>query len=430
MDPLQGSNGMVLWKKVGTLCRFSALGAAVWVMALVGQTARALENAKVMPQGISRFNLRVVNTTIREKTDDQGQARPLAQPLSKDLTFKDVLQGEKDPLKRELTAGFLLANGLAESATLGSFGADLAGRVTVYAPIYSFGITDRLTLAATVPVYQASMNVSVGFRANSGSQTFRDTLVSGFNNQAEGARDFVSRINDAVGRLGSKLTENGYRELEPWQETALGDAQLLAKYALVQGGPVQMAVMAGAVAPTGRVDDPDNLIDVGFGDGQWDGLVQLSLDQPVGQSGMFFNQYARYTAQFEDQPTLRMKTADEVIEVPKKRVQRDLGDKLNAGVSVQFEGPSGLTAGTGYNYFYKGQDVVKGAPTASQNEWQRDTLQRAHEAEVSVGYSAVPAFRRKEVAVPFELSLSYRHQMFSDNMPVAHQLQFESGIFF
>jgi hypothetical protein len=392
--------------------------------------ALAFENAKVMPKGVSRLNLRVVNTTINDKTDGGGSAQDLAQPLAKQLQFKDVLKGEQDELKRELTAGFLLANGISESASLGSFEADLAGRVTVYAPIFSFGITDRLTIAATLPVYDASVNANLGFRPGQGSTAFRDTLVAGYNNQAEGARDFVSRINDATNRLGNKLVENGYQRIEPWRETALGDAQVLAKYAVLKDAPVNVALTGGAVVPTGRIDDPDNLIDIGFGDGQWDGFFQVSADQPVAQSGFYFNQYARYTVQFEDEQTLRLKTAEETIEVAKSKVGRDLGDKLNGGAALLFEGDTGLTSGVGYNFYQKSKDVFRTGDAAAKAELERNTFQRSHEAELAIGYSGVPAFRRGQIPAPFEVGLTYKRQLASENMPVTHFFQLETGVFF
>jgi hypothetical protein len=381
-----------------------------------------------MPSGINRLTFRVVNTTLSSKTDGGGTAQNLEKPIEKDLTFKDVLKGEKDLLKRELTAGFLLYNGIAETDSLGSFTADLEGRVTVYAPVYSRGITERFTLAAALPIYNMSMNVGVGYKAGPGADAFRDTLGESYNNQAEGARDFVSKINNAVERLNTKLTDNGYQRLEPWQETGLGDAQLVAKYAIVKDAPVNVAAQGGLVLPTGRTDDPDNLIDAGFGDGQWDSFIQASVDQPIGDTGILFNQYAKYTVQFEDSKTVRMKTEDESIEVPKQKVNYKLGDKINAGVSMQYENSAGLTSGLGYNYFQKAEDSYNaGLSTA---ELEKDTFQRSHEAEVSLGYSAVPAFRRKEIPVPFEINLNYKRQLASQNMPVTHFIQLETGMFF
>jgi hypothetical protein len=415
--------------------RFACIGNMLlallaFVLMIPAEKGLAFENAKVLPPGVSRMNLRVVSVNLNEKTDSAGVGRNIEEPLEKSLSFRDVLNGEKEALKRELTAGFLLSNGIKESDSLGKFTADLSGIVTVYAPNYSYGITDRVTVAAAIPVYYASMNVDVGFRSNGGANSFRDLLSAGYNNQAEGARDFVSKINSAVDRLNNKLVDNGYDRLDRWSNTGLGDAQLLAKYAIVAQAPVLVAAQGGVVMPTGVVDDPDNLIDIPFGDGQWDGFAQLSLDQPMGRTGFYVNQYAKYTVQFEGRRSVRLKTAAETIEVPKRNSSFDLGDKLNAGAAVLYEGDSGLTSGVGYNFYHKGADSYPGIDKAAQSELEKDTFQRSHEAEFSLGYSAVPAFRRKSVAVPFELALTYKRQLVSLNMPVSHFVQFETGVFF
>jgi hypothetical protein len=392
------------------------------------QAATAFENAKVMPGGVNRLTFRLVQSNFSSKTDGAGTARDLEDPIEKDLTFKDVLKNEKDLQKRELTAGFMAYGGFGEGEALGQFTADLEGRVTVYAPIFTRGITDRLTVAVAMPIYNMALNVGVGFRASPTADAFKFALTDNYNNQTQGARDFVERINDAVSRLNTKLVDNGYSRLEPWQETGLGDLQVLAKYAIVPDGPIVLAGQAGVVAPTGRTDDPDNLIDAGFGDGQWDAFVQLSADQPISDSGIFFNQYAKYTYQFDDEKTVRLKTPDESIEVEKERVGFKLGDKLNAGASVQYAADFGLTSGLGYNYYRKELDQYDAG--VSSRELEKDTFQQSHEAEVSVGYSGVPAFRRKEIPVPFEVSLAYKHQLSSQNLPVTHFIQLETGVFF
>lgn len=410
--------------------RFACLNMLFALCLILAGEGFAFENAKVLPPGVSRMNLRVVSVNLNEKSDSSGVGRNIEEPLEKNLSFRDVLNGEKDPLKRELTAGFLLSNGIKESDTLGNFTADLTGLVTVYAPNYSYGITDRLTVAAAIPVYYASMNVDVGFKSNGGAKSFRDLLLAGYNNQAEGARDFVSKINSAVDRLNNKLVDNGYDRLGRWSNSGLGDAQLLAKYALVADAPVSIAAQGGVVMPTGVVDDPDNLVDIPFGDGQWDGFAQLSLDQPMGRTGFFINQYVKHTVQFEGRRTVRLKTAAETIEVPKRSSTFDLGDKFNAGAAMLYEGDSGLTSGVGYNFYHKGPDRYPGIEKAAQTELEKDTFQRSHEAEFSLGYSAVPAFRRKSVPVPFEVALTYKRQLASLNMPVSHFVQFETGVFF
>ena len=396
---------------------------------LVPLTATAFEDTKVMPAGVRRLSLRLVTTNIDEKTNGAGQRKTLAAPLEKELKFKDILKGEKNLTKRALSDGFFRSEGIKKDDSVGSFTADVKSRVSVYAPVFTYGLNSRYTLAAALPVYNMAVSVDSDFNASSNGQRFVNTLSNSKNNQRVSASDATRKINDAVSRLNTKLSDNGYRPLENWEETGLGDLTLLGKWRALEGGPVQIALTQGVVAPTGRRDNPDNLLDKGFGDGQWDIFGQAAFDQPFGGSGVFLNQYAKYTWQLPDQKQVRLVTADETIEVPKQKVGYKLGDKIDAGSSLQFSQDSGFATGAGYNFYTKLADTYKVA-SATKAELERDTFEQSHQLEFEVGYSSVPAYRRGEVKVPFETKLNYRHQLRSKNLPVTNLFQLDTGVFF
>lgn len=382
-----------------------------------------------MPKGVRRVSLRLVNTSIDEKTSPDGERRSLGRPLSKDLTFKDIAKNEANPTKRALTKGYLGYAGYGDTQGVGAFDADVESRVTVFAPIATYGLTDRVTLAVAMPIYNMATSIDAGFRPNATGQAFVDGLADGWNNQRASASEATAKINDAVRRLNDKLDRNGYRTLENWQETGPGDLQVIAKVRTFDAGLVSNAATLGAVAPTGRVDDPDNLIDKGFGDGQWDLLAGTAFDQPLGATGLSLNQYGRYTWQLPGQRDIRLATEDEAIEVEKRRTTFKLGDKIDAGTSLQYGADFGLTSGAGYNFYHKLADVYD-APAASKQKLQRDTMEQAHQLEVELGYTGVPAYRRGQIPVPFEAKFNYKHQLASRNMPVSHLLQFDAGVFF
>lgn len=396
--------------------------------ALFSDHAWAFEDTKVMPAGIRRLSLRLVNTTADEKTGGDGTPQGLAKPLEKSLTFKDILKSEKDPLKRTLSAGYLNSNGIGRDESVGAFAGDLKTRVTVFAPILSWGLTSRITVAAAMPIYSMATSPGVAFQGNARGQRFLDTLADDYSAQSVAAREAAEKMNDAVGRLQNKLTENGYRRLENWQATGPGDFQLVGKGLLHEGSALRVAGTFGCVAPTGRIDDPDNLIDKGFGDGQWDAFAGVMFDQPLGESGFMFNEYGRYTYQFEGRRTVRLATEQETIEVEKKRVSYKLGDKLEAGGSLQYAHASGFGGGLGYNYFQKWKDDYRTGPSAATLE--KNTAEQFHQAEVEAVYTTVPAYRRAQFPVPLETKLSYRHQLASRNTAITHFVQFETGVFF
>jgi hypothetical protein len=399
------------------------------LVSLASQSAFGFEDTRVMPKGVRRLTFRLLNTNIAEKTSSDGERRSLGRPLEKDLTFKDIVKNESNLTKRSLTKGFLGYAGYSDPDSVGTFDADVKTRLTVFAPIATYGLTDKVTLAAAFPIYNMATSVDAGFNANATGQAFVNALGDGWNNQRISALEATEKINNAVQRLNDKLDKNGYRQLENWQKTAPGDLQLLAKVRTFDAGFVSNALTLGTVAPTGRIDDPDNLIDKGFGDGQWDIFGGTAFDQPLGETGISFNQYGKYTWQLPGRRTVRLATEDETIEVEKRSTAFKLGDKIDAGASLQYAPDFGLVSGTGYNFSHKNADVYD-APSDAKAKLQKDTLEQAHQLEVELGYSAVPAYRRGQVPVPFEAKLNYKHQLASRNMPVTHLLQFDAGVFF
>lgn len=391
----------------------------------------AAEDAKVMPPKIRRVTVRMVGTDISEKTDGGFNAFPLSKPLNKALTFNDVLKGEKDPVKNALTSGFLLAEGFKNGDSLGQFAADVKTRVQVTAPIFTLGLTSATTVAVAVPYYRMQTAAEVSFQANDMGQKFINTLASNFNNQTASAREAAAKLNDAFSRLNTKLVDNGYLPLQNWSGQGLGDTQLVLKNRSFEADGIAVATQAVVTAPSGRIDDPDNLLDKGFGDGQWDVAVGAAAEESLGQvlDGLSVSQFVRYTDQLPGRRTVRLVTPSETIEVAKDSVVFDLGNRIETGAAALLSTSTGWGGTLGYNYSYKGADRFE-TPAETREVLERDTVETQHQAEAELVYSGVPAFKRGAIPVPFEVKLAYKRQLSSRNLPVSHQVQIDTGIFF
>lgn len=410
----------------------SLLYISALLLGVVSQAAFAFEDAKVMPQNIRRLTYRFVLSDISEKTDGTATAFPISRPLSKALTFKDIVRGEKDAVRNALTSAFVDAEGFQMSDAAGYFAADVKTRVQVSAPIFAYGLTNKTTLAVAVPVYRMQTSAEVSFQASDNGQQFINRLASDYNNQTSSARDAAAKLNDAVERLNTKLTDNGYRRLESWQGSGLGDSQVVLKHRSLELESISLATQAIVTIPTGRVDDPDNLLDKGFGDGQWDVAIGAASEESMDAwiEGLSFAQFVRVTEQFSGQRTIRLVTESESIEVDKASVEFNLGTRVETGAAVLFSSQQSGWGGTlGYNFSRKGFDRFE-APADTRSVLEKDSLEMLHQAEAEVVFSGVPAFRRGSIPIPFELKLAYKHQLSSRNMPVAHMLQIDTGVFF
>lgn len=391
--------------------------------------AMAFDSTAVLPSGVRNLNLKNVSTSMSQKTDDDARSESLAAPLQKPLKFKDILKNESG-LKRTQLAAFLQNEGLKAEDSVGDFQADLNASVNVTALVMAYGLSDRVTLAVGVPYYQAASDVQMAFTSNAGADRFLTALRNPNTlNSTESAVEAGEKLNDAVNRLNKKLRDNGYAALSPWHREGLGDTTIAAKYRYLDQDIVKSALTTGLVAPTGMADNPDILTDIPFGDDQWDVFTQLSVDEHVTPQ-VFFNQYAKYTYQAPGSHVMRLKTAEEPIEVASADVRFKLGDKVESGASLQWEQDNGVVSGIGGQYVRKFGDRYQTGDQLAKHEleWEKD--QEGRYAEVQLGYSTVQAYKRQEFPVPMKLSTEYKHLLWSRNMPLSHLWQIDLNMYF
>ena len=392
-------------------------------------TSFSFENTLVLPAGVRNFNLRTLYTEADNKTDEDGNIKSLADRLWKPLRFRNVISSEPLMKQKQLQA-LLIQQGWSEDDSIGDFYAELDAQINVWAPIFAFGITDRITLAAAVPFYSASTDIQVGFRTNSGADRFIGALTDPDMSNTNAAVESATKLADAIQRLNNKLVDNKYSTFDRWNDSGIGDISLLAKALLANGDVFKFALTGGVTVPTGQVESPDVFTDLPFGDGQYDLFSQFTFDQQLSSS-FLINQYVRYTYQAPGRRSFRLQTAAESIEVEKADLDFKLGDQIEAGLSLQYEQPmTGIQVLAGALRYQKYGDRFEAGEFAVESELQRETDQLANYWQLGLGYSTLAAFRRKEFALPLLAMVQYRKQVSSRNMPRTHFTQVDLNIFF
>ena len=87
--------------------------------------------------------------------------------------------------------------------------------------------------------------------------------------------------------------------------------------------------------------------------------------------------------------------------------------------------------GVGYSYFRKYGDVYRGLSSGeAKDKIEDETDMVAHNAEVAIGYSTIPAYQRGSFAAPAELRLTYVNQLASKHMPISDLVQLDFNLFF
>lgn len=400
--------------------------------------AHAFEDTQVLPKGVRNFDLRILTTNIAEKTDGSSNPQPLAKPLEKALTFKDVLKSESDPIKRAQSEAVMRLAGFSTSTPLGHFSADLKGRVTVFAPILAVGILDNLTVAMAAPIYNAASTVAVGYNKDQNADRFTQFLQNNHElNLVENGRDAANRLTNAIDELNKKASKNGRQELSEgngqWKKVSFGDITVLGKYRFYSAPVLSIAATGGLVLPTGPAESPYILTDLPIGDGQWDIFAGSNFDETLydGPMKVIFNQYGKYTWQLPGERPVALLTPDTTpVDAPIQNTRYALGDKIDAGTALLLQSNDGLNVGFGYNYSRKFKDIYKVADAVTKDLLQADTDTQMHQAEFEIGYTTIPAFQRKEFPVPLQTKISYKQHLSSRNSPVTNFLQLETGLFF
>lgn len=392
-------------------------------------SASGFEHTKVLPKGIRNLTIKSISTSIDSKTNHTGKAYPLAQALMQNLTFSKIIKSEKGIKKKQLLA-LLETEGIQEEESLGQFNADLRANVSVLAPVMSVGVTKNLTLAIAVPYYRAKSGVSLGFEANQeNASRFINTLANENYNQVKSAQEVANKLNNPVGELNKKLTNNGFNTLNNWSDEGIGDITIASKALVFDQSQLKIATTNGMVLPTGQTKNPDILNDIPFGKGSIDVFSSIISDQYIYKN-IFFNQFAKYTYRLPSEKQMRLATNDESIAVEKGTVSYKIGDQIDSGLSIQFEPESGFLAGVGYQYSMKYGDHYKLSDIDVKHKAEKGTNTSNHQSEIKVGYSTVQAYKRGSVALPFTASLEYKKSLASINSTTNDYIEFDLALFF
>ncbi len=217
---------------------------------------------------------------------------------------------------------------LALGGDLGTTSFDISQNSILLNLIAAFGVTDRLTIAAQLPIQwvrykldatliptgnQAPFRIDNPEAITCPNGSFDITDVNAIGQQVNG-------YSFHIGDLGRVMTSKCLGYIEPF-DIELGDDGLFHglenrtvggprdlalgfKYQLYHGRYIHLGLLGFTIAPTGRVNDPNRLIDFKLGDGNWSVAGFLGMTLPLGrfQIGMA----AGYELELPDKERLRL----------------------------------------------------------------------------------------------------------------------------
>lgn len=419
-----------------TLFGTQTFSAVAMAAALVSGVARGgdlrpsfeWESTAVLPQGVKNPRLKMLFTSSQERFDDAGQTQALAARLTKAVSWRDLKASPG--VDTQILEAKLIESGIDESASAGP--GYTAGEVNVAArvlvPALAFGVTNRLTVAVALPIFSVDVAAQTGFSLSPDGQRFLAAVDRSAHSRAD---DLATKLNYAV---AGKIEKLGYKPIQSEHFTRIGDVKAVAKYLALATNHHALAIKGELTAPSGKVADPDKLVDLPTGDGQPDLTGALIYELNVVE-GLKANLYTSYTAQLSDRIVRRIpKAAGESLTDDKEQVERNLGDVFGTGVGVSyFFEPLGITVGSTYNFQTLGQTHYRGTTFAQERYrfLEREApAQRLQSVSLLTGFSTVEWYRKGGFAVPMQANFSYNRPLSGRNTTVGDLYATELVLFF
>ena len=398
-------------------------------------TARA-DDAIVLPRGVSRVSLASnFYLPFDKRYNPDGKVEDIA------VDFNTSLNSRIFPALAPLNP---LVGGMASLGdTTVSFEYDLT---ILYFEI-GYGITDRLTAGVRLPYWW--LTNTVRGRLNSGPESSANVGLNPFFGRpgqppliplARGGVPFTTEdVQQFIGPGLPGIPGFGFKRFDTFSEHGLGDVEAGLRYQYLRTDAWLLAVTGGARFPTGRVDDPDNLTDSGFGSGAyallfrlnhdyavsslWKGTQDATAEETLGGRApgiapgtVVLNGTIRYDLVLPDKQVKRVPDyVNNALTVNRENVSRDLGDIIELEASAKYNFLTGLTFSSLYKYGFKLRDQVSGHKGFTYSSLEDETDYTEQIFIVGLAYSTFPLYLQKKFPLPLTTSLSYRNRFAGSN---------------
>jgi hypothetical protein len=385
-------------------------------------------NAQVLPKNIRNFTYMGVYVEPGKKFGNNGRTESLGQGFNRSITFRDMIDGEKDAVKKGQLAGYLAGKGYGYDEAIGNTTGLVNASVYAHAPVLALGVTKKFTIAIVVPYKDIQVDVDSSAIASDRLNALADKL------EKEGKGDDANKLRSQyMNAINKKLTDNGYQELQGFEKKSLGDIKVIGKYQLTNKKDFAMALIPSLTLPTGETKDINKIVDIEGGDGQLDIGLAWSTDYYLNRD-FTLNTTLSYTNQLSDHQALRVAEKSDSTISPDidPRVKRDLGDlyALSFGGSYSmFEGFKLLGA---YTLSYKERDKYEGAMFDSERyKWMSiNSEQNMQTVQAGFGYDTISLYRRKKFPIPMGTQLNMTNILSGKNVVKDTMTSLNISLFF
>jgi hypothetical protein len=385
-------------------------------------SALAITDTAVVPPGVRALIYRSVWATLDGSYDATGK--------HSGFNFAKRLEASKlapmVPMVGDLTRRLQSIDaGLAQRLDFGQVDANPTADVQANAFGLAYGLIPGLMIVATVPIMTADIRVNGGYRSTTSmQQTIADLQRRKNGGQRDQEIDALIQVLQQLpsvsgGNIQAALVQQlGYKPVGDWSARGLGDADVFGHYRFIDESYYKQAVRLGMELPTGRENDPDNLVDIPFGKGNAGTYVQTIHDFPLWNETLTFHAQGKFSYQWASRRTFRLfSDADTPFTSEKESLDFQRGHRFSMGNGVSYQVIRGLKLVSEYEYSGQFGSSVSGGkkPGYNYSMLTEDTDWKSHSLTVGVSFSTVPLFMAKKFPLPCLVGLNHSRVLSGTN---------------
>ncbi len=370
------------------------------------------DDAQVLPQGRFRARLITAYTNAQNEYSAAGESTSLGATFTRKLDSK-LLSAINPTTAETIKKLNAVSPGLGDeiAATVST---RVESEILSNVVCLEYGFTDRLSAGFILPIVHGEVRVA--------SEASPDSSLEAKINSMSDLDPRKKALQQVAQNLSTQNFQNiltqgyGYQDgLRSWSGSGLGDLELGSKYQYYRDPQLQMTIKSGLRLPTGTVDNPDQLFDVGFGDGQMDlgayHLVDYKITPAFGTT-----LEAGYVVQLADSSNVRLPiSADLPVSNTKQKIDRDLGDYANLEGELNYKLWKALTLSARYRFYYKFADEYK-APGLSAALLEAGTQEMSHGTSLEAEYTNLTAVRAGREKFPYAVGVFFRMPFAGENI--------------
>lgn len=387
-----------------------------------------VESTAVLPTSIRNPRYKNINTWVDEKFNSLGKRESLGGKLNQNIIWDNLISKQSSDDQKNLLKGTLESQSITDQDTVGSITGAVSAYANVNVPVFAYGIKENWTIALAVPIYKIELNVDSGFVLDARTQLFINKLEK---NDPVKASEVSQNLNHP---LQTELQNKGYKPLQSEKYTAIGDIKLVSKYQFFRSDDDTIAFKSELTLPTGTTSDPDKLVELPTGDGQYDLGLGLIWDHQL-TSKFSWNFYGNINIQLPDHLKRRIpKSPEGGLTSDVEDVFRDSGDQYLLGTSIQFgRSQGGFYSNLGYIYQYMQRTRFSGTRFSNDRyRWLEDQnpSQLLNSLVGQIGYSTIESFQSKDFPIPLQANIGFGHPLSGRNATAADVYMAELVLFF